>query len=115
MSRSCPVRFHSARPLTPALEPLESRTLLSVQLVADLNPAPGSSNPTDALQINGVTLFAASTNSARSIWRTDGTPEGTTPLASGAILGTAGNVAFIGGSQIVQTDGTSISSVSNFT
>jgi hypothetical protein len=102
-------------PRPSALEPLESRTLLSAQLVADLNAAPGSSDPTSAVQINGVTLFAASTNSARSIWRTDGTPEGTTPLASGVVLGTAGNVAFINtvGSQLVQTDGTSTSSISN--
>ena len=97
------------------LEPLESRTLLSAQLVADLNTTPGSSYPTGAVQVNGVTLFGANTNSARSIWRTDGTAHGTTPLTSGVILGTAGNLAYINpvGSQLLQTDGTSTSTIFN--
>jgi ELWxxDGT repeat protein len=97
------------------LEPLESRTLLSAQLVADLNPAPGSSNPTAPVQINGVTLFPANGNSARAVWRTDGTPDGTTFLSAGALLGTAGNFAYINpaGSQIIQTDGTSTSTIFN--
>ncbi len=88
-------------------EPLESRTLLSVQLVADLNTTPGSSDPANAVQVNGVTIFIADDNAhGREVWRTDGTPEGTSLLrdvvvgpdtSNPVILGTAGGGEECGG------------------
>jgi len=62
------------------LEPLEPRTLLSAQLVADLNPLPGSSLglPDQSIQAGGINYFVADDGAhGPEVWRTDGTAEGT--------------------------------------
>ena len=61
------------------LEPLETRVLLSVtpQLI-DLNPS-GASSPSDFVQVGDFAFFAAEDGTyGRELWKTDGTPEGTT-------------------------------------
>ena len=59
-------------------EALEGRVLLSASLVKDINLLGESSNPSGFVNLNGVTLFAA-TDPARGteLWRTDGTAAGT--------------------------------------
>lgn len=61
------------------LESLESRyALSSVPILVDLNKD-GASNPTDFTKVGSTTYFVAS-NAAngRELWKTDGTPQGTT-------------------------------------
>ena len=63
-------------------EPLEARTLLSVtpQLI-DLNAA-GASSPSDFVEVGDATFFVAEDATyGRELWKTDGTPEGTSLVA----------------------------------
>ncbi len=63
------------------LESLEARfALSSVPILVDLN-ASGASAPSDFLEIGGVTYFVASNGvNGRELWKTDGTPQGTSML-----------------------------------
>jgi ELWxxDGT repeat protein/VCBS repeat-containing protein len=63
------------------LESLEARfALSSVPILVDLN-ASGASAPSDFLEIGGVTYFVANNGvKGRELWKTDGTPQGTTML-----------------------------------
>ncbi|BBO34408.1 ELWxxDGT repeat protein [Lacipirellula parvula] len=63
------------------VESLESRyALSSVPILVDLNPT-GASTPTDFTEMNGVTYFVASNGTnGRELWKTDGTPQGTSML-----------------------------------
>src|SRR4051812_21521752 len=66
-SRTCPVG-----------ESLESRTLLSVALVTDLNTDTESSGPTEFTESGGLLFFAADDGPhGIELWKTDGTPQGT--------------------------------------
>jgi ELWxxDGT repeat protein len=99
-----PARRGSTRSLLRTVESLEPRTLLSVQLVADFNTTPGSSDPSAAVQANGFTFFVADDGPhGREVWRTDGTAEGTAMIADLAVgpdsrspilLGALGNQAY---------------------
>ncbi|MDB5323495.1 MAG: Flagellar hook-length control protein FliK [Phycisphaerales bacterium] len=85
------------------LESLERRALLSVQLVSDLNTTPGSSDPHDVVQANGLTFFVADDGAhGLEVWRTDGTTIGTLlvrDIAPGSdssipvLIGAVGNMA----------------------
>jgi ELWxxDGT repeat protein/VCBS repeat-containing protein len=63
------------------LESLESRLAMSsVPILVDLNAA-GASAPSDFLEIGGVTYFVANNGvNGRELWKTDGTPQGTSML-----------------------------------
>src|SRR5881394_1329812 len=53
-------------------EALESRRLLAVQLLADINPAT-SSSPTDLTSVNGTLFFAANdVANGEELWKSDG-------------------------------------------
>ena len=59
-------------------ESLEGRVLLSASLVKDINMLGESSNPDGFVDVNGVTLFAATDpERGTELWRTDGTAAGT--------------------------------------
>ena len=72
-------RSRGARAL--GIESLEARLAMSsVPILVDLN-ANGASAPSDFLEINGVTYFVANNGvNGRELWKTDGTPQGTTML-----------------------------------
>ena len=63
------------------VESLETRyALSSVPILVDLN-ASGASAPSDFLEIGGVTYFVANNGvNGRELWKTDGTPQGTSML-----------------------------------
>ncbi|MBA4105895.1 MAG: hypothetical protein C0485_09065 [Pirellula sp.] len=63
------------------LESLESRLAMSsVPILVDLN-ASGASAPSDFLEMGGVTYFVANNGvNGRELWKTDGTPQGTSML-----------------------------------
>ena len=65
-------------------EPLENRRLLSAapQLLEDLSTYPADSNPSEFIEANGTVFFVAADNVfRRRLWKTDGTPEGTTRVS----------------------------------
>ncbi|HEY7116208.1 MAG TPA: ELWxxDGT repeat protein [Tepidisphaeraceae bacterium] len=67
-----------------AVESLEPRTLLSVQLAADVNTDTFSSNPIDFVTLGNQGLFfAAQADGLYALWRTDGTAAGTTLVKGG--------------------------------
>ena len=94
----------------PWLEPLETRALLSTQLVGDFNADPGSSEPSAWVYHQGWTYFTADNGMpGRGLWRTDGTPEGTMFVNKGSptFLGAAGRwLYFSTGISLWRTDGT---------
>lgn len=55
------------------LEALEERQLLSVELVADINPGPGSSFPNHHIQMNDQLYFFANNGTRQGLFRSDGT------------------------------------------
>ena len=62
------------------------------RLVADLEPGPASSSPSELRDVDGVLLFSARTAATGAEpWVTDGTPEGTRPLGDGNV-GPAGSL-----------------------
>ncbi|MCE9563851.1 MAG: hypothetical protein K8U57_17555, partial [Planctomycetes bacterium] len=74
------------RPVRPALEELEDRTIPSVTFIKDINPGSGSSSPGDSyltsetvgVNVNGVLFFAADDGlHGQELWKSDGTPGGT--------------------------------------
>jgi len=83
-------------------------------LLADICPDSCSSNPVPLARMKGLLLFAATNGSGGQLWRTDGTPYGTFPLAfyRGG-LAVAGEVAYFPvcdyttGCHVWRTDGTS--------
>ncbi|MHB1033589.1 MAG: Ig-like domain-containing protein [Pirellulales bacterium] len=63
------------------LEALERRQMLAISpvLLADLNPDAAASNPGDFVEVGSSLFFAADNGTnGRELWRTDGTPAGTT-------------------------------------
>ena len=62
----------------PQLEALESRDLLAVNLVADVNQIGlNSSNPRELVLVGDQTYFVADSKLGTELWRTDGTSAGT--------------------------------------
>src|SRR5579872_1076541 len=62
------------------VEGLEARTLLSSTpaMVADINPGPASSSPTNLMAIGSTTYFNANDGvHGNELWKTDGTTAGT--------------------------------------
>ncbi len=96
------------------LESLEDRRLLTgvpsfnAALLMDLNDTVLSSNPTAAVQIQGTTYFAATTQElGTELWATDGTTAGTNlvaDLAVGQMSGSPRNLTTLG-NQIVFVSG----------
>lgn len=78
-----PFRFrpsHRTRPtrLLLAVEALESRRLLSANLLKDINPIVADANPRDTTDVNGVAFFTADDSvHGRELWESDGTAAGT--------------------------------------
>src|SRR5262245_47667214 len=59
-------------------EPLEKRTLLAVDLLADFNTAPNGSDADLFVHLGQRVIFSAQTaNRFGGLWSTDGTPQGT--------------------------------------
>ena len=84
MVRSLRLPSHSNRPL--ALEQLESRCLLSVDLalLKDINAIKTTegSDPSGLVDVDGRVFFSADTpRFGRELWSTDGTEDGTTLVA----------------------------------
>jgi ELWxxDGT repeat protein len=68
-----------ARPARVSVESLEGRTLLSATLVKTINTTTlGSMGASDAVTLNGAAYFTTSDGHKDSLWKTDGTPGGTT-------------------------------------
>ena len=70
--------MHSTNVRCAVVEPLERRTLLSVQLVADIDTDTLGSNPRDFVTLGDRALFFASQPDGKyTLWGTDGTTAGT--------------------------------------
>jgi ELWxxDGT repeat protein len=92
----------------------------SARMVADVRPGPAGSAPRAMVALGGVLVFQAQLASGAVLWRTDGTPAGTFPLADlgygdepfttslavvgGHALFTAADAAH--GAELWRTDGT---------
>jgi ELWxxDGT repeat protein len=60
------------------IEALERRTLLSYDIIADLNVFTNNASPSEPLTVGGLTYFFADDGeTGRELWRTDGTTAGT--------------------------------------
>src|SRR5438105_2584506 len=71
------VRRKPARPGL-RLEALEDRTLLSAELVLDINAVGNSSTPLNLVQVGSTAFFTADDGvNGRELWKSDGTPAGT--------------------------------------
>ena len=108
-------------------EPCEARILLAASVVTDLTPTPADSYPAWVTDLGGVALFAATTTgTGRELWRSDGTPGGTTlvkdvrpgPLDSDpeSLVNNAGTLFFIatgdyGIKELWKSDGTAAGTV----
>ena len=70
---------------TQAIEPLESRTLLAAEFVADLNPYTAASAPQQFVTVGDTAYFLAKSGAgdAFGLYRTDGTSAGTAQVAEG--------------------------------
>jgi ELWxxDGT repeat protein len=65
------------RPRRFGAETLESRTMLSVSLVKDINTAPTTGFSNDNASFNGAFYFTTfDTASGVELWKSDGTPAG---------------------------------------
>lgn len=60
------------------VESLESRTLLSVDLVADLNPVTASTAPASITPVGQTAYFARNSE----LWKTDGTVQGSSKVGT---------------------------------
>src|SRR4029078_10385799 len=96
--------------ISPIVESLESRTMLSVNLVKDINPTTttGDAVPSDLVDVNG-TLFIAV---AGQLWKSDGTAGGTVQVAPGqlnpgSMTNLAGTLYFFSNGSLWKSDGTS--------
>jgi ELWxxDGT repeat protein len=54
----------------------------TTSMLADINPGSGSSNPDSFVVGNGVVYFTANDGTSTQIWKTDGTPGGTTKVTN---------------------------------
>lgn len=64
--------------ISRTVETIEDRTLLSFQLVGDINAVSRDSTPQDFVQIGSLTYFTADDGiHGRELWKTDGTAAGT--------------------------------------
>src|SRR5262245_11617858 len=63
----------------PLVETLEDRCLLSAALALDINTEQaGGADPENLVNVNGTLFFTASTpRFGTELWKSDGTPEGT--------------------------------------
>lgn len=57
-------------------EGLEHRVLPAASLIKELGPA-SQTQPTNSIQVNGITYFALAKSGSQELWRSDGTEEGT--------------------------------------
>ena len=101
----------------PDFESLEDRTLLTAQVVADINTVSAhSGNPREFVQVGEQAFFVAENELGTEVWRTDGTSEGTRivrdivpgPGSSwpGNLVGTNERAFFIANNQLWASDGT---------
>lgn len=72
-------------------EQLEERALMAANLMGDIVPGSGSSNPSDPTNVNGTLFFHATSSAAGDeLWKSDGTAAGTI-LVKDIQPGTAGS------------------------
>lgn len=67
----------SAYNLPPAIDLLESRVLLSAQLVQDLRPGPTGSGAVPGVAVGDTVFFRANDGTHNGLWTTQGTPDTT--------------------------------------
>jgi ELWxxDGT repeat protein len=73
----------SRRPtFRPGLERLENRTLMSATLIKDINTTPVNPQPADLTNVKGTLFFTTLSGTANDLWKSDGTPGGTTLVRS---------------------------------
>lgn len=78
LRRSPCQRRHPVLRISRTVEAVEDRTLLSIQLVGDINPVSRDASPQDFTQIGSLTYFTADDGiHGRELWKTDGTAAGT--------------------------------------
>ncbi|HYO09044.1 MAG TPA: ELWxxDGT repeat protein [Tepidisphaeraceae bacterium] len=90
-----------------AVEALESRTLLAVDLVKDINPARAAVAPSQLTDVNG-TLFLSGHS---ALWKSDGTASGTVRVGEEnlypqSLTNVGGKLFFVSGSRLWTSDGT---------
>jgi ELWxxDGT repeat protein len=82
----------------PAIEILEDRFAPSVTMVKDISSYTRSSYPQNLTDVNGTLFFTAVDNSGnRELFKTNGTPAGTSELTFPARLSNLGNLFNLGG------------------
>ena len=79
-------------------EPLERRTLLSLELVKDINTDTGPSDQRNLTESGGLLFFTAQDARGIELWKTDGTAAGTAGPAAGGRdrRGAVGNRRYAG-------------------
>ena len=126
-SASRTARRPPRRPSPAIIQSLESRVLLSADLVKDVNRLGKSSNPGPVIEVNGTLYFSAyDDNNGVELWKSDGTAAGTvlvrdirtglngsTPQLSTNVNGTLYFRANDGsnGNELWKSDGTSAGTV----
>src|SRR5262249_49559939 len=101
-------RRKQRRPLASRLhvEVLEDRTLLSVTLVQDINPAGAGSNPGPLTAVGDRVFFAADVPATgRELYVSDGPPEGTA-LVKDIRPGSGGSMTTSSDPQLTNVNGT---------
>src|SRR5215469_2989897 len=94
------------------VEQLENRTLPSgtPQLLADINPGAGSSNPSQFVVIGSEAYFVANDGThGNELWKTDGTAAGTVTVAdldASDLTNVNGELFFASNGELWKSDGT---------